>query len=113
MMRFLISLTVKLLLALLSTTIRLLAPVALAGLRSLRDLIFMSMTATVHGPTQYARRLASQWARQAIELGASREYIEEIYGLCQFTVMSMIVSGWIVATTFTIIILRIVFGFFI
>jgi hypothetical protein len=73
----------------------------------------MSMTATVHGPTQYSRRLASQWTRQAIELGASRENVEEIYGLCQFTVMSMIVSGWIVSTIFTIIILRVVFGFFI
>lgn len=110
-LRFFVSAGIRLALALITVAIRVLAPVALSALRSLRNLIFMSMTATVHGPRQYANRLASQWTRQVIEMGASIEYIDEIYSLCHFTVMSMIVSGWIVSVVFTTIILRVVFGY--
>lgn len=111
MIRFLASWAFRLLLAVIATAIHLLAPMFLVVLRSLRNLIFMSMTATVHGPTQYSNRLASQWTRQLIEMGASREYIDQIYSLCRITVMSMICSGWIVSGVFTVAVFRVVYGF--
>ena len=112
MVRFLALWAFRLLLAVIAAAIHLLAPIFLAVLRSLRNLVFMSMTATAHGPVQYSNRLASQWTRQLIEMGASREYIDQIYSLCRFTVMSMICSGWIVSGVFTMAILRVVFGIF-
>ncbi len=111
LIRFLASLAIRLLLVLITTAIHLLAPVVLAVLRSLQSLIFMSMTAIVHGPAQYINRLASEWTRRLIERGASRDYIDEIYSLCQFTVTSMVVSGWAISAIFTLLILRVVFGY--
>lgn len=108
--RFLASMVFRLLLVLIATAIHMLMPVVLAVLRSLRGLTVMSMTAMVHGPAQYTNRLASQWTRRLIELGASREYIDEIYGLCRFTAMSMICAGWVVSVLFSVAILRVVFG---
>jgi hypothetical protein len=91
----------------------LLLPMLLAVLRVLRDLIFISLAATVNGPAQYRDRLAAQWTGQIIHLGADRNWLDRIYIFCQFIVGSAIVLGWSFSILFTVLILRVVFGFFI
>ena len=88
-------------------------PILIWVVRTLRALVFMSFTATVHGPPVFASRLASQWTRGFLESGADRNRIDQIYSLCYFAAASMIVLGWVISILFTVTVLRVVFGFFI
>jgi hypothetical protein len=88
-------------------------PVMLAFLRIIRDLIFFSLIATLNGPRQHTTRLASDWTRQLIELGAPRDQIDLVFVICQLAVGSILGLGWFVTAIFTVAILRVVFGIFI
>jgi hypothetical protein len=111
---FLAHLAFQLLLSLVVTVFRLiLLPVLLAVFLVLRDLISLSFAATVNGPVLYTDRLASEWTRRLLELGAPRDHIDPIFVFCQLAVGSLVVLGWVVTALFTVEMLRIVFGFFI
>jgi hypothetical protein len=97
----------------LANLVRLLKPCILAVFRFLINLITGSISATVHGPRQYSRWLASKWTRQLLDRGSSRDYLDQIYGLCQFLAVSKIFMGWVVAAFLMVAILRVVFGFLI
>ncbi len=88
-------------------------PLLIWVVRMLRGLVFLSFTATVHGPGEYTNQLASEWTRGFIERGFDRTRIDEIYGLCWFGAASLIILGWVVSILFTVTVLRVVFGFFI
>ena len=92
---------------------RLLLPWILAALRFLINLVTGSLSATVQGPGRYTQWLASEWTRQLLDLGVSRDYLDQIYGLCRLLVVVRIVAGLAVATLFTVAILRVVFGYLI
>ena len=111
--RFLVISILKLILSLLTALFRfVLLPFILATLRVLRGLVFTSLTATVNGPGQYTDRLASEWTRRLLELGISRDNIDQLYNLCHFLVASRILLGWGIAALFTVVILRVVFEHF-
>jgi hypothetical protein len=88
-------------------------PLLLLAFRAMRDLIFLSFTATVNGPYQYTDRVASDWTRRFLEMGAPRDHMDSIYFVCQMAVGSLIALGWVVSVLFTVEIIRIVFGYFI
>jgi len=112
--RFLAALAFNVLWRLIAIFLQLiLLPILLVVLRLLRDLIFLSFTATVNGPMQYTDRLSSEWTRRLLDLGGSRDHIDQIFVFCQLAVGSLVALGWIVTTLFTVEILRVVFGFFI
>jgi hypothetical protein len=117
-LRFLVSsvlhLLFHLLLGLLAVVFRLLLlPLLVLVLRVFRDLIFLSFTATVNGPTRFIDRLAGEWTHRVFDLVDDREHVQEVYQLCRLMVGGLIVLGWIITGLFTVEILRIVFGFFI
>lgn len=89
---------------------RLFLPYFLTTIRIMRSLVFISLTATVNGPTQYTDRLASEWTQNLLLMGVSRDYLDQIFVLCRFVARSMVVMGWVVATLFLVAILRVVFG---
>ena len=103
----------KITLNLIAVLLRLLLPVLFATLRILRGLVFTSLTAIVNGPGLYTDRLASEWTRRLLDMGIPRDNIDQLYSLCHFLVASRILLGWVIAALITVIILRIVFGFFI
>jgi len=112
--RFLAVSAFRLTFALLTVIFRIIVlPFLLGTLRVLRSLVFSSLTATVNGPGQYTDRLASEWTRQLLELGISRDNIDQLYSLCHFLVASRILLGWGIAALITVGILRIVFELFI
>lgn len=92
---------------------RLLLPLLLRVIRWIFSLMRFSLTAAVNNPRQFSERLASEWTRQLLTLGVSRDYLNQLYSLCRFLAVSMIVLGWVVTTLFTVAILRVVFGLFI
>ena len=103
----------RLLWMLLILLIRSLLPILLVVLRALSSLVSVSFAATVNGPTQFTDRLAADWTRRLLELGAPRERIDQIYIFCQLSVGTLVIFGWLVSIFFTVEILRVVFGFFI
>lgn len=112
--RFLVLLTIRLMLGLIVLVSRFVVlPLLLATLRVSGRLVFTSLTATVTGPTQFTDRLASEWTRRVLEMGIRPEDIDQVFRLCRFLVVSMIILGWLVATLFTVAVLRVVFGHFI
>ena len=112
--RFLALLVLNLLLSLVAAAFRwLLLPILMTIFRALNGLIFISFAATISGPVQYTDRLASEWTRQLLDLGAPREHIDPIFVFCQLAVGFLVVLGWVVTTLFTVAVLRIVFGLFI
>ena len=90
-----------------------LLPILMAALRVLFTLIFFTFSATVSGPMQYTDRIASEWTRRLLDLGGSRDHMDQIFVFCQLTVGSLVALGWVVTVLFTVEILRVVFGFFI
>ena len=90
-----------------------LLPILMAVLRVLFSLIFFSFSATVSGPMQYTDRIASEWTRRLLDIGGSRDHIDQIFVFCQLAVGSLVALGWVVTVLFTVEILRVVFGFFI
>ena len=104
---------IRFLAALLVVLIRLLLPVVLAVLRVLRDLVSISFAATVNDPRQFIDRLAAEWTRRLLELGAPRDRIDQIFSFCRLMAGTMIVLGWLVSILFTVAILRVVSSFFI
>jgi hypothetical protein len=90
-----------------------LLPLLIAVLRLCSGLVFLSFRATVNGPTRFVDRLAGEWTQRVLDLVDDREHIHEVYQLCRLMVGLMIFLGWVVATFFTVEILRVVFGFFI
>ena len=90
-----------------------LLPALLVPLRALRALIFFSFSATVSGPMQYTDRVASEWTRRLLELGGSRDHMDQIFVFCHLAVWSLVALGWIVTVLFTVEIIRVVFGIFI
>ena len=110
---FIARLAFTILVKLIVAFIRLLWPFLLAVLRILGSLVSTSLTATVHGPSQFTERLASEWTRRLLDLGVSRDHLDHVHSLCRFLAVSMIVLGWVVTVLFTVAILRVVFGFFI
>ena len=82
----------------------------LAVFRFLLNLVTTSFYALVHGPKRYMEWLAGKWAQKLLENGVSRDYIDQIYGLCQALAFTKIALGLVVAALFTVAILRIVFG---
>jgi hypothetical protein len=114
LLRFLALLALNLLLSLIAVLLRLLfLPFLWATLRILLALISLSFTATVNNPRQYIDRLAGEWTQRLLDLGVHREYLDQIHSLCRFLAVSTILLGWVVATIFTVAILRVVFGYFI
>jgi hypothetical protein len=93
--------------------VRLLLPILLTTLRALLGLISLSFAATVNDPGKFIDRLAAEWTRRLLALGAPRERIDPIYRFCRVLAGTTIVLGWVVAGIFTVEILRVVFGFFI
>lgn len=91
---------------------QLLLPYLLAVLRMLLGLVSMSLSAAVQGPRIFIDRLASKWTQQLLNLGVSREHLDQLYNLCRFLAASMIVLGWVIATLFTVAVLRLFFGYF-
>lgn len=91
----------------------LLLPLVVLVFGLLRSLFLLSLTAAVNGPTRFINRLAGEWTERFHERVDNREHIHQIYQLCRFLVGTLIVLGWLVATLFTIVILRVVFGNFI
>jgi hypothetical protein len=75
-------------------------------------LVTTSLTATVNGRRQFTDRLAAEWTLRLLNLGFSRDYLDQLYSLCRFFVTSTIVLGWVVATLFIMAVFRIVFGLF-
>jgi len=109
-----VSAILRYLLVVLNTIFRfVLWPSLVAVLRIMRDLLFSSFTATITGPRQYTDRLASEWTLQILQLGISREYINQVHSLCVALSVSRIVLGWVIAALFTVAVLRVVFGLFI
>ena len=108
-MRFILWL-LRLLFFLLIALIGLLLPVLLFVLRGLRDLVSISFAATVNGPAQFVDRLAGEWTRRLLELGAPRDRIDPIYRFCRFLAGTVIVLGWILSTLFTVVIFRVIYG---
>jgi hypothetical protein len=112
--RFLAVLAIRLMLGLIAVFSRFIVlPFLLATLRVSGRLVFTSLTATVTGPTEFTDRLASEWTRRVLEMGIRPEDIDRVFRLCRFLVASMIILGWLVATLFTVAVLRVVFGLFI
>jgi hypothetical protein len=124
--RFVVLSIFHLLIALISAIFRFLVLVVIAGIfrfvlwpflvavfRLLRDLLFLSFRATVNGPTRFIDRLAGEWTQRIFALVDDREHIHEVYQLCRLLVGVLVVLGWIIATLFTVEILRVVFGFLI
>ena len=93
--------------------LRLVLPIVSVLLGWLLSLVTTAFVATVNGPGQYSERLASEWTRQLLDLGVSRDHLDQTYILCRFLAASRIVLGWVVAALFTMVILRSIFGFFI
>ena len=90
----------------------LVVPLLTLVVRLLRSLVSLSLTATVHGPRGFIDRLAGEWTERIVELTENRRHIAEIFQLCRVLVGTLVVLGWVVATIFTVSILRVVFGFF-
>jgi hypothetical protein len=111
--RFLARLILWLFLGLLGVLLRVLWPFFLATLRILHALVSRSLIAAVNGSGIYTEMLASEWTRRLIELGVSRDHLDELYGLCRFLAVAEIAIGWIIVALFAVLILRVVFGFFI
>jgi hypothetical protein len=76
------------------------------------DLVSLSFGAAANGPTAFIDRLAGEWTERFHEVVEDREHMNEIYHLCRFMVGVLVVLGWLVSTIFTIMLLRVVFGFF-
>jgi hypothetical protein len=114
LLRFLLISILNILVWLLATLFRLvLLPLLIVILRLLRDLVSLSFRATVNGPTRFIDRLAGEWTERFHGLVDDRSHIYEVYQLCRFMAAALIILGWIIATLFTVELLRVVFGIFI
>src|SRR5688572_15707165 len=107
LLRFLIILVLNILLWLLSVLVRfVLLPLLIAVLRLLRDLVSLSFSATVNGPTRFIDRLAGEWTEKIVESVENRDHIHEIFQLCRFMAGALIIFGWIFIGFFTATLLR-------
>ena len=87
-----------------------LLPLLRTTMHLLRHLVFTSFLAAVNGPGMFIDRLATEWTWQVLDLGIPRNDIDQIYILCRFLAGGMIVLGWLISATFTVAVLRVVFG---
>jgi hypothetical protein len=112
-LRFVARLVFRLFIGLVGFLLSLALPIILAILHLLQTLMFTSISAIVHGPGLFIERIASRWTLRLLSLGVSRDYLDQLYGLCRFFATSEIVLGWVITALFSVAILRVVFGFFI
>jgi hypothetical protein len=103
----------NLLIRLIWLLLQLLLPIVFVILGWLINLMATSFMATVSGPRHYIDRLASEWTWRLIAWGIDRENLDATFRFCRFAAMFMIVTGWAIAALFTVVVLRVVFGFFI
>lgn len=114
LLRFLSLLVLNLLFSFIAVLFRLLLlPLLVAVFRLLQALVSLSFTATVNNPRNFIDRVAGEWTQWLLGLGVDRQYLDQMYGLCRFLAVSTVVLGWVIATIFTVAILRVVFGIFI
>ena len=104
--RFLISLII-------AVFLHYIMPFLLTTLRFLRRWVLFSFTATVNGPRKYINRLAGEWTERIHEGSENRDHIHQVYQLCRFLVVAIVVLGWLVAGVFTYLLFRVAYGFFI
>lgn len=109
--RFITVLAFNLLIRLLLVLFRLLLPIVISLLRMMRTLVATSLVATVNGPSLYTEQLASAWTRRLLDIGVSRDYLDQVFGLCRFLATSTIVLGWVVTALISVAILRVVYGY--
>ena len=94
-------------------TLRLLLPIVLAVLRMLMNQVATSLSALVYGPRRYVEKLASKWTLQLLDRGVSREYLDQVHGLCIFLATSKILIGLLIAGVFLVAVIRVFYGYWI
>ena len=94
-------------------TLRFLLPILLALLRFLMSQVATSLSALVYGPRRYVKGLSSKWTVQLLDRGVSREYLDQVNGLCIFLATSKILIGLLIAGVFLVAVLRVVYGIWI
>jgi len=93
--------------------IRVFLPIVLAVLRLLINQVATSLSALVYGPRRYVEKLASKWTLQLLDRGVSREYLDQVHGLCIFLATSKILMGLVIVGVILVAVLRVVYGYWI